>query len=189
MLEAIRYVLDRMPDPGKDKERYRAIDTLLQSNLGGGSARVEIETADGASYAVVRGVGEGPLVTNDEGAPVDINIGKGIIFGVDIYSQNQIEDIANDFYFQLQLIDKFIHREVAELERRIRETTKEIDANATKIARADDVCAGEPLPTLPSTHPGRGEVRAVRQRQGPRSASCRFRAMRTPLVPVLRSSL
>ena len=31
-------------------------------------------------------------------------------FGVDIYSQNQIEDIANSDYFQLQLIDKFIQK-------------------------------------------------------------------------------
>ena len=136
VLEAMRYVLDRMPDPGKDKDRYRAIDMLVQSNLGGGSARVEIETADGASYAVVRGVGEGPLVTNDEGKPVDINIGKDIIFSVDIYSQNQIEDIANDAFFQLQLIDKFIQREVEELERKIRETTKGLEANATKILEA-----------------------------------------------------
>jgi ABC-type lipoprotein export system ATPase subunit len=133
VLEALRYALDRMPDANLDRARHQAIEKLLAANLGGGSVRVAIETRDGAAYTVARGFGEAPLVTNDEGKPVDINIGKDIIFGLDIYSQNQIEDIANDAYFQLQLIDKFIHREVDELERDLRETTKALEANAGKI--------------------------------------------------------
>jgi len=133
VLEAIRYALDRMPDPTTDKDRFRAIEKLLQSNLGGASVRVQIETLEGACYTVARGFGESPLITNEEDRPVDINIGRDIIFGADIYSQNQIEDIANDAFFQLQLIDKFIQPEVDELERQIRDTTKELEANATRI--------------------------------------------------------
>src|SRR5512134_454508 len=133
VLEVLRYALDRMPDANLDRPRHQAIEKLLQSNLGGGSVRVEIETRDGAAYTVVRGFGESPLVTSDEGKPVDINIGKDIVFGLDIYSQNQIEDIANDAFFQLQLIDKFIHREVDDLERDLRETMKVLEANAGKI--------------------------------------------------------
>lgn len=136
VLEAIRYALDRMPDPHNDKARYQAIEKLLDHNLGGGSARVELETADGTTYTVTRGRGESPLVINAEGKPTEINIGKDIIFGVDLYSQNQIEDIANDAFFQLQLIDKFIHREIDELEREIREATKSLEANATRILDA-----------------------------------------------------
>jgi len=136
VLEALRYALDRMPNASIDKDRYRAIEKLLQNNLGGGSLRVEVETLDGTSYTVVRGYAEDPLVTNDEGNPVDINIGKDIIFGVDIYSQNQIEDIANDAFFQLQLIDKFIHREVDDLDRQIQETTRALEANAARILEA-----------------------------------------------------
>ena len=136
VLEALRYALDRMPDANSDKDRYRAIERLLQSNLGGGSVRVEIETLDGSSYSVRRGFGESPLVTNDEGNPVEINIGKDIVFGVDIYSQNQIEDIANDAFFQLQLIDKFIQRQVDDLERQIRETTRGLETNASRILEA-----------------------------------------------------
>lgn len=136
VLEALRYALDRMPDANIDKDRCRAIERLLQSNLGSGSVRVEVETLDGTFYTVVRGIGETPLVTNEDGNPVDINIGKDIVFGVDIYSQNQIEDIANDAFFQLQLIDKFIHREVDDLERQIRETTRGLETNASRILEA-----------------------------------------------------
>lgn len=136
VLEVIRYALDRMPDANVDRPRYQAVEKLLQCNLAGGSVRVEIETADGTSYTIVRGLGESPLVMNDAGKPIDINIGRDIIFGIDIYSQNQIEDIADDSFFQLQLIDKFIRPEVDELERRIRETATELNANATKILEA-----------------------------------------------------
>ncbi len=136
VLEAIRYALDRMPDVHSDKARYQAIEKLLDHNLGGGSVRVEIETAEGTTYTVTRGRGESPLVINAEGKPTEINIGRDIIFGVDLYSQNQIEDIANDVFFQLQLIDKFIHVEIDELEREIREATKLLEANATRILDA-----------------------------------------------------
>lgn len=136
VLEAIRYALDRMPDAQSDKPRYQAIEKLLEHNLGGGSVRLEIETADGTTYTVTRGRGELPLVLNADGKPTEINIGKDIIFAVDLYSQNQIEDIANDAFFQLQLIDKFIHHQIDELEREIREVTKVLEANATKILDA-----------------------------------------------------
>lgn len=136
VLEAIRYALDRMPDVHGDKARYQALEKLLEHNLGGGSVRLEIETADGTSYTVTRGRGESALVINAEGRPTEINIGKDIIFGVDIYSQNQIEDIANDVFFQLQLIDKFIHREIDDLDREIRDATKSLEANATRILDA-----------------------------------------------------
>jgi hypothetical protein len=136
VLEAIRYALDRMPDVHSDKARYQAVDKLLEHNLGGGSVRLEVETADGTTYTVTRGRGESALVIDADGRATEINIGKDIIFGVDIYSQNQIEDIANDVFFQLQLIDKFIHREIDDLDREIRETTKSLEASATRILDA-----------------------------------------------------
>jgi DNA repair ATPase RecN len=136
VIEAIRYALDRMPDAQNDKARYQAIEKLLDHNLGGGSVRIEIETAEGTTYTVTRGRGEPALVINAEGNPTEINIGKEIVFGVDLYSQNQIEDIANDALFQLNLIDKFIHREIDELEREIRDATKSLEANAARILDA-----------------------------------------------------
>ena len=136
VLEALRYVLDRLPDPNHDKDRYRSIERLIDANFAGGSARVEVETAAGTIYTVTRGAGEAPLVSNESGRPVEINIVKDIHFGVDVYSQNQIEDIANDPFFQLELIDKFIRVEVDDLEREIRETTKELETNASRILQA-----------------------------------------------------
>lgn len=194
VLEAIRYALDRMPDPNLDRSRYQAIEKLLQSNLGGGTVKVRIDTSEGASYTVVRGFGEAPLVTNEEGKPVDINIGKDIIFGVDIYSQNQIEDIANDAFFQLQLIDKFIHPEIDELERQIRDTTKALEGNAGKLLDArksiDDLTEGtRELPDISEKIRGfekaeeGGAGEALRKEHGLKS----FRAREMQVVEAIRS--
>lgn len=133
VLEALRFVLDRLPDAIDDRERHQDITKLLQGNLANGSVKVEIESADGTRYDVSRGFGEAPLVTNADGKPVDIHIGSDLHFGVDIYSQNQIEDIANNDYFQLQLLDKFIQRPLEDIERLIRDTTRFLDTNGQRI--------------------------------------------------------
>ena len=133
VLEALRFALDRMPDETVDRKRHEALEKLLQANLGTGSIKLELETADGVLYSVSRAFGETPLVTNADGKPVDIRIGNDMHFGVDIYSQNQIEDIANSDYFQLQLIDKFIQKPLEELERQIRDSTSLLETNGQKI--------------------------------------------------------
>jgi ABC-type lipoprotein export system ATPase subunit len=133
VLEALRFALDRMPDETADRKRYEALEKLLQANLGTGSIKLELQTADGVLYSVSRAFGETPLVTNADRKPVDIRIGHDMHFGVDIYSQNQIEDIANNDYFQLQLIDKFIQKPLEELERQIRDATSRLDTNGQRI--------------------------------------------------------
>src|SRR6185312_13622500 len=133
VLEALRFALDRMPNETADRKRHEALEKLIQANLGSGSIKVELETADGVLYSVSRAFGETPLVTNADGNPVDIRIGNDMHFGVDIYSQNQIEDIANSDYFQLQLIDKFIQKPLEELERQIRDATSLLETNGQKI--------------------------------------------------------
>ena len=136
VLEAIRYALDRMPDPSVDRKRYDAIEDLLEHTVGSGTIRVRLETRDGVEYEVTRGLGEEPLVTDANGAQSKFSIGRDIVFGVDLYSQNQIEAIANDAYFQLQLIDKFIRNEVDDIESQLREVTHELGANANKVLEA-----------------------------------------------------
>lgn len=133
VLEALRFALDRMPNETVDRKRHDGLEKLLQANLGTGSIKLELETADGILYSVARAFGETPLVTNADGKPVDIRIGNDMHFGIDIYSQNQIEDIANSDYFQLQLIDKFIQKPLDELERKIRDATSRLETNGQKI--------------------------------------------------------
>ncbi|MDP2270489.1 MAG: AAA family ATPase [Archangium sp.] len=139
VLEALRFALDRMPDSVNDRDRHSRITKLLQSNLSSGSVKVEIETAAGTRYTVKRGFGEAPFITNDAGKPVDINIANDMHFGLDVYSQNQIEDIANSDYFQLQLLDKFIQKPLEELERQVRDSTKALETNGQKVLETKKV--------------------------------------------------
>lgn len=195
VLEALRFALDRMPDETVDRKRYEALEKLLQANLGTGSIKLELETADGIMYSVSRAFGETPLVTNADGKPVDIRIGHDMHFGVDIYSQNQIEDIANNDYFQLQLIDKFIQKPLKELERQIRAATSLLEANGQKILDSkkiigDQTEATRELPDITEKIRGfenaEGGAQSEEMRKGHEGKSLRERESK--LVESLRAS-
>ena len=135
VLELVRWVLDHMPDEAAEHQRYRSIDRLIQANLGSGQVTAEIETLNGIRYRVRRGYGEPPLVLGDGGEPVEIDIGKGTMFSVEIYSQDQIEEIANDPLFQLKLIDKFVGEKIKEVNKQVQSCIRQLDANAVDILK------------------------------------------------------
>jgi DNA repair exonuclease SbcCD ATPase subunit len=81
VLEALCFALDRMPNETVDGKRHEALEKLLQANLGTGSIKLELETADGILYSVARAFGETPLVTNADGKPVHIRIGHDMHSG------------------------------------------------------------------------------------------------------------
>lgn len=133
VIEFIRYALGRMPDRDLSSSQYKTIERLIQNNLGNGELRLEIETMDGLSYIIEKNLDEETLVFDENGEPANISLDKGILFNAEIYSQNEIEDIANDPYFQLRLIDKFIAGEISEIEKDIRATSRSLDQNALEI--------------------------------------------------------
>lgn len=194
VLEALRFALDRMPNE-TDRKRHESLEKLLQANLGTGSVKLELETADGILYYVSRAFGETPLVTNADGKPVDIRIGNDMHFGVDIYSQNQIEDIANSDYSQLQLIDKFIREPLDELERQIRDATNLLEMNGQKILDrkkviGDHTEATRELPDITEKIRGfenaDGGAQSEEMRKGHEGKSLREREVK--LVESLRAS-
>lgn len=194
VLEALRFALDRMPNE-TDRKRHESLEKLLQANLGTGSIKLEVETADGILYSVSRAFGETPLVTNADGKPIDIRIGNDMHFGVDIYSQNQIEDIANNDYFQLQLIDKFIQKPLEELERQIRDVINLLERNGQKILDrkkviGDQTEATRELPDITEKIRGfenaDGGAQSDEMRKGHEGKSLREREVK--LVQSLRAS-
>lgn len=103
VLEAIRFALDRLPDPVKAKDRRKQIDRLLESNLG--SVSLELVSADGACYRIERRVGEAPAVFDGSGERLQVDLSRDAVLGLDGHSQSEIESIAGDAYLQLRLID------------------------------------------------------------------------------------
>ncbi|MBF0395739.1 MAG: hypothetical protein HQK78_03130 [Desulfobacterales bacterium] len=133
LIEFIRYVLNRMPDKDISSSQFKAIKKLIQNNLGNGELRLKIETMDGLLYQIEKNFEGETLVFDENGEPADISLDKGTLFNAEIYSQNEIEDIANDPYYQLGLIDKFISSEILEIERDIKTTSRGLEQNALEI--------------------------------------------------------
>jgi len=139
LLEFARYALDLVRD---DTNSRRSTQGLIDHNLGGGRIRLTIETRDGLTYIVSRTAGEDPVVLDSKGNPTDISLSSGGLFGADIYSQNDIEGIADDPLSQLALIDNFETDTIRADDLEIQRTLSALKSNAHECAEAQKVIAG-----------------------------------------------
>lgn len=133
VVELVRFALDALPAPQVDGAARRRIETLIQQNLGGGRVEVTIETRDGLTYVVTRAVGEEPIVLDADGKATEITVKAGGLFKAAIYSQNEVESIADNPRSQLHLIDSFDADRIAELSGEVTSVQHALDANAAQI--------------------------------------------------------
>ncbi|MEZ6187933.1 MAG: AAA family ATPase [Planctomycetota bacterium] len=134
VLEFLRYALDELPQDERGRARRQAVERLVEGNLNGGRIRVGIETADGLVYHVERSAGEPRAeVLDAEDRPTALTLGRGGLFGAEVYSQNEIERIADTPGFQLGLIDGFREDEVADLDRALRRLEIGLRTNAREL--------------------------------------------------------
>jgi DNA repair exonuclease SbcCD ATPase subunit len=150
-LEFMRYALDLLPYRDEAPAERRRIDSLVERNLNGGRIQVGIETKDGLSYVVSRSWGEEPIVLDTNGAPTEITLHCGGLFKADIYSQNEVETIADRSIFQLELIDNFAAQQITALETNLRQVCSALKANAGQIGplKSQLGTLAEELGTLP----------------------------------------
>lgn len=139
ILEFIRYALDLQPEGATNRRNTQG---LIDHNLGGGRIRLTIETKEGLIYIVSRTAGESPVVLDSEGNPTDISLPSGGIFGTDIYSQNEVEGIADKALSQLALIDSFEAEDVRKDALDIRRTVSALKSNAHECIEAQKVIGG-----------------------------------------------
>jgi len=137
ILELIRYVLSLMPDEKVAPARAKAIKGLVQSNLGTGRIRLGVRTKHGMGYLAERPWNDSPQVLNEQGEATAISFDRDLIFKADIYSQNEIEEIATNFSFQLALLDKFIEEDVRRIDAELRKLHRDLDQNAAELLRLD----------------------------------------------------
>jgi DNA repair exonuclease SbcCD ATPase subunit len=130
VLEFVRYALDGFSAGEAGQVCRRRVENLVKRNLGDGRIRLTIQTKDGLEYVVDRTVSGSPLVLTADGQPTDITINSGGIFSADIFSQNEVENIADSPESQLALIDTFVAEEMGELETAIAEVHAQLQANA-----------------------------------------------------------
>lgn len=135
VLEFIRYALDEFPRDDGQACRKR-IEALVKSNLGDGRIRLTVRTKDGLDYIVDRTAGGEAMVLTSDGQPTDVRIDSGGLFGADIFSQNEVENIADSPQSQLALIDNFAAESIAALNRQIDAVRAGLVANAQSILPA-----------------------------------------------------
>lgn len=138
VLELVRFAFDALPDWGEDADEARRIESLVERNLAGGRVQVKIETKNGLIYFVTRAWGEEPLVLTADGKPTNLTLKSGSVFRADIYSQNEIERIADRTVSQLVLIDNFRADELVAIDPQLREVEQSLATNASKILSLEE---------------------------------------------------
>src|SRR5580704_12598782 len=137
-LEFLRFGLGLMPDPKANPQRYRAIEALVKANLGNGQLRIELRTKTAMGYTVGRSAHESVEVLNEVGTPVPISLDRDQIFGADVFSQNEIEEIASSPAAQLELLDRFQEREAVAIDRELEQLQRQLDQSSADLRRIDE---------------------------------------------------
>lgn len=133
VLELVRFALDALPARDEDADERRRIESLVAENLAGGRVELTIETKDGLTFAVTRTEGEDPIVLDADGQATELTLTNGGLFSADIYSQNEVERIADRSLSQLNLIDKFDAEQIENITNEIRHVLHSLAANAGQI--------------------------------------------------------
>ena len=136
-LEFLRFGLGLMPDPKISSQRYRTIEGLVKANLGGGRISIELRTKTGMRYTAERGAAEAVQVINEAGTPVPVSLDRDQIFGADVFSQNEIEEIASNPAAQLGLLDRFVEAEAASIARELDALHRQLGQTTVELRRLD----------------------------------------------------
>jgi ABC-type lipoprotein export system ATPase subunit len=149
VLEFVRYAMDSVPD---DPAAHKRIQSLVERNLHGGRIQLSVETKDGLSYIITRSAGEDSVVLTEDGSPTELTLKSGGLFKIDIYSQNEVENIADEAMSQLHLIDNFESEQISAIDQKIKAVKAELAASASNITPLQKHLAAlnEELATLPS---------------------------------------
>jgi DNA repair ATPase RecN len=130
ILELIRFALDVMPGRDGDPLRRR-FDSIIRANLQGGRVEMQIETKDGMAYTISRTLDGEPIVLDSSGRPISLKGSR--LIPADVYSQNQIENIAETPHYQLDLIDKFAEAELTQIGLDLGLLENDVQANTGQI--------------------------------------------------------
>ena len=162
-LEFLRFGLGLMPDPKVNPQRHRTIDALVKANLGNGRLKIELRTKTDMRYTAGRSAHESVQVLNEVGTAVPISLDRDQIFGADVFSQNEIEEIASSPSAQLELLDRFQENETIAIDRELEQLQRQLDQSTVDLRRVDEevddarVRASE-LPVLQERLKGLAEI-------------------------------
>lgn len=132
-VELIRFALDLLPPRETDPNERRRIESLVEKNLGGGHVDVTVETQDGVPYIIRRTASEGPTVLTTDGQTTAIAAKACGFFRADVFSQNEVETIADRGESQLVLMDNFDPERIGEINASLAEVRTALATNAQQL--------------------------------------------------------
>ncbi len=127
LLEFLRYAL--RIETAKPKIQTK----LLARNLKAGTIRVALETAKGQLYTIERRRGADPVVLNDAGEVLSVAPEGVLDTAAYVYSQSEIQDMAETPTDRLALLDRFAEEELKEVNREITRVTRELEGSANRL--------------------------------------------------------
>jgi hypothetical protein len=130
VLEFTRWTMDAMP--GDPVERRR-IEELVARNLKGGRVDLTVRTRDGLAYTVSRSPGDDPIVKTAEGKVTDLTVAGGGLFRISVFSQNEVEQIADRSASQLDLLDCFEPEQIAGFSHQMEAAKHQLELNASRL--------------------------------------------------------
>jgi hypothetical protein len=149
LLEFSRWAMDALPEDEGSRQR---IQRLVAHNLKGGRVDLKVQTKDGRTYTVSRREEEDPIVLDSKGKATGIVATGGGLFRLDVFSQNEVESIADHALSQLDLIDTFRAEDITSLDHQIEEVRADLKASAGQISPLQGQIAAlvEQTKTLPT---------------------------------------
>ena len=109
LLECIRYTLDLAH---KGNEARKQSDQIVKENLGKSGGRVTLKLHSATNhmkpYTVVRRYGEPPRVIDENGNESHLHPARDLLPSIDIYSQNEIFELARDESALAGILDRFL---------------------------------------------------------------------------------
>ena len=147
-VELVRYALDLLP---RDTTARRRVENIVGNNLKGGRVELRVVSRNGNEYVITRTQGEKPIILNGDGTPSGQQYMQNI-FGIDIFSQNEVESIADNMGSQLSLIESFgdaasewmLKQEIGNCRQKLFENAMGLKPLRASIARLKDAIAGLP---------------------------------------------
>ena len=132
LIECLRYALDIQP---KGKQALRLHQDIIKENLGNAAGRVTLNmisaSQNGRQYAISRKYGEPPIVRTSEG-DVSTLLPHDLLPDIDIYSQNEVFELAQDRNNFAALLDRFLPSDRNYIEKKV-EVSKKLSENQQKL--------------------------------------------------------
>lgn len=130
VLEFTRWAMDALPS---DQTERRRIEDLVSRNLKGGRVDLTVRTKDGLTYIVSRSPDDEPIVKTAEGKVTDLSVSGGGLFRISVFSQNEVEQIADRTASQLDLLDLFEPERINEFGRQMEASRHQLELNASQM--------------------------------------------------------